>query len=259
MVRCKQLGVFCTTETMKVTNWGQSRDHSLLTWHLDMMKTWQKAWSSWISFGFLYCVSMLFLDAIKTHPWQPREHQALHASSSAYSSKKYLFTHHIHGLLLNGWVWQPHGSKNEPQIKSSSKLCGSSTPCKYFTFSWSLLIISVSLRPLTSSSWTHISTVFWNSARRWQLRAMILAMAPHSRSLRRKWLYHVWESFPKSAVERHPQFPEPRMATWQPIIGTELWQHDTDVSGRFWIWSVNMCESNFIDAIWCKMSILFIE
>ena len=71
-----------------------------------------------------------------------------------------------------------------PQMKSSSKLCGSSTPCKYFTFSWSLLIISVSLRPSTSSSWTHICTLFWNSARRWQLRAMILAMAPHSRSPR---------------------------------------------------------------------------
>ena len=27
MVSCKQLGVFCTTESMKVTNWGQSRDH----------------------------------------------------------------------------------------------------------------------------------------------------------------------------------------------------------------------------------------
>ncbi len=160
-----------------------------------------------------------------------------------------------------------HGSKNESQIKSSSKLWGSSTPCKYFTFSWSLLIISVSLRPLTSSSWTHISTLFWNSARRWQLRAMILAMAPHSRSPRGwTWLYH-WENFRKIAVERHPQFPEPRMATWQPILGTELWQHGTDVSGRFWYVinkevcvcvcvCVNMSESNLIDAIWGNMSIL---
>ena len=79
----------------------------------------------------------------------------------------------------------PWISEDESTLKStyesnssSNKFGGNATPGRYFTFSWSLLMISVSLRPSTSSSWTHISTRFWKSARRWQLRAMILAIAP---------------------------------------------------------------------------------
>ena len=69
-----------------------------------------------------------------------------------------------------------------------------------------------------------------------------------------KWLYHGWENFPKIAVEGHPQFPEPRMATWQPVLGTELWQHGTDVSGKFWyVMNKEVCEYEWIKFHWCNM------
>ena len=87
-------------------------------------------------------------------------------------------------------------------------------------------MISVSLRPSTSSSWTHISTRFWKSARRWQLRAMILAIAPGNYAKncqncqRSVQLMSSKECHPsifegKSAAERHPQLPAPRIATWE--------------------------------------------
>ena len=56
-------------------------------------------------------------------------------------------------------------------------LDGSLCPGRYFTFSWSVLIISVSLRSLTISSNTHILTVLSNFVLVAALLPMILAMA----------------------------------------------------------------------------------
>lgn len=56
-------------------------------------------------------------------------------------------------------------------------LGGSLWPGRYFTFSWSVLMISVSLRPLTVSSNTHMFTVVSNLSYLAALAPTILAMA----------------------------------------------------------------------------------
>lgn len=56
-------------------------------------------------------------------------------------------------------------------------LDGSLCPGRYFTFSWSVLMISVSFRSFTISSNTHMLTVLSNLALRAALLPTILAMA----------------------------------------------------------------------------------
>lgn len=56
-------------------------------------------------------------------------------------------------------------------------LLGSLCPGRYFTFSWSVLIISVSLRPFTISSNTHIFTTLSNLELTAALAPTIFAMA----------------------------------------------------------------------------------
>lgn len=56
-------------------------------------------------------------------------------------------------------------------------LGGSLCPGRYLTFSWSVLMISVSLRPFTVSSNTHMLTVFSKVEWRAALAPTILAMA----------------------------------------------------------------------------------
>lgn len=56
-------------------------------------------------------------------------------------------------------------------------LGGSLCPGRYFTFSWSVLMISVSLRPFTISSKTHMFTVVSNLSYLAALAPTILAMA----------------------------------------------------------------------------------
>lgn len=68
--------------------------------------------------------------------------------------------------------------QTETEIKCFfTTFAGSLWPGRYFTFSWSVLIISVSLRPFTVSSNTHIFTVLSNFAFCAALAPTILAMA----------------------------------------------------------------------------------
>mmetsp|Transcript_90198 Transcript_90198/g.259939 ORF Transcript_90198/g.259939 Transcript_90198/m.259939 type:complete len:304 (-) Transcript_90198:1142-2053(-) len=85
---------------------------------------------------------------------------------------------------------------------SATTLCGSGKPGKYFTFSCSVLMISVNLRPSICSSCTHIVTVFWKSTFRWTFWPTILAIAV-------------------------PQFPEPKTVTFMALArrtrGIAIW------------------------------------
>ncbi|MEQ2194709.1 hypothetical protein XENOCAPTIV_001869 [Xenoophorus captivus] len=69
-------------------------------------------------------------------------------------------------LLILPFIVLPYSGDNiyENVINQQllTTLVGSLCPGRYFTFSWLVLIISVSLRPFTISSKTHIFTVLSN-------------------------------------------------------------------------------------------------
>lgn len=68
----------------------------------------------------------------------------------------------------------PRGRKSAVRLTT---LGGNLWPGRYFTFSWSVLMISVSLRPFTVSSNTHMFTVVSNLSYLAALAPTILAMA----------------------------------------------------------------------------------
>lgn len=86
-------------------------------------------------------------------------------------------------------------------------LGGSLWPGRYLTFSWSVLMISVSLRPSTISSNTHMLTVVSNLSYLAALAPTILAMAEPL--LRQRHVIDVW-------LSRH-QLLEPS------VVSIELW------------------------------------